>query len=180
MEYHHWVYQADSRNKYGWIVKMNPEDMKSYCSNQGSAQGNACNSTIQQAYDLPLLINVSATQPIIQLAYLKSYHEHMGSIKIWLDNDDNHSIIISGKWEFPYSVTRIVTISHTPLTHVNNYIKGDSYILPGLTEGKHVLHLAMFMNSCEHQQPSQSQQQQQQQEGGGGICKWKLLSVVSC
>lgn len=154
-EFHHWTYQADSRNKFGWIVKTTADDVRKICQGKTS-----CAEMIEQ-FDLPLAVTVSADEPIIQVSYLKSYHENMGTVKIWLDNDYEHAILLNGKWDLSYSVTRLITISKEELTGVSMYIKGDAFILPGLTKGDHILHISV--PACEQDN-----------------FKWKLLSVVAC
>lgn len=135
-----WAFFSDSKQKYGYILQ------SAKCS---SCEGSAGDRTLSLSVTL-------GDDPVIQLFYLKSFSEEMGPVSIWMDEDRAAAITLDGKWNLrtdgdlayhdsyriPFSVTRVATLSKGTLSHISSYVKGDQFIIPGLTPGPHVLHLA--------------------------------------
>ena len=84
----------------------------------------------------------ASQQPTLQVSYLKSHYEYMSSIYLWVDEDFEHRVELSGKWDDPYSVTHFTTLSAHPITHINTFALGEWMSLPSLTPGEHTIHLA--------------------------------------
>jgi hypothetical protein len=76
----------------------------------------------------------------------------------------NESVVLSGKWDEAYSVSRLVTISRDELINVSSFIKGDSKLMKSLSAGEHQLHISLI-NYDLNKLPNY---------------KWKLLGISSC
>ena len=122
-----------------------------------------CQQFVEQStisYD----VEFSASNPMLQLTYLKSYSEDMGKVMIWLDDNIEETLVISGYWTNEYSVSHLITISPHPILNVSSLLLGESAVLPSLTTGKHVLHIAPrdFISTKSNN------------------LKWKLIGITAC
>eukprot|EP00981_Chlorochromonas_danica_P009209 scaffold2566_cov251-Ochromonas_danica.AAC.2 len=137
-----WNFFADSKQKHGYILQ----------ANQCTAAD--CSST-RSDRTLSLQVTLGA-DPVVQVFYLKSFGDEMGPVKVWLDDQEDKAITLDGHWnmrtdgflafsesyKIPFSVSRVATLSQSTLPDVSPYIKGDQFILPGMTSGEHVLHFS--------------------------------------
>ncbi len=153
---HNWHFTNDTANKYGWILSSSKEAIANVCSQQSW-----CPEMIA-ANTLTLDIEVSEKTPMIQIFYLKSHQDNMGSVKVWLDQREDEHVVLNSKWDLPYSVTKMITIAKENLHGVSSLARGDSFEFPSLTGGKHQLHIAI---------------QEFPKEKG---FKWKLIGVSTC
>lgn len=153
-----WRFYNESKNKFGWLLETNQTTLQSLCS--GSDGNSFCDAALPK-HTLSLKVKLDVTNPVLQVKFLKSYVKEMGTAKLWLDDQINDAIVINSKWNAPYSVQNMVTVSKVKLEGVNGLMLGDQRILPSLTGGDHILNLAGV------NMPSEK-------------FKWKLLGVTTC
>lgn len=153
----YWRFYNDSKNKFGWILETNKTSLQQECaSSDGSTW---CDAAIPK-HTLTLRIKLSEDTPVIQLKYLKSYAEEMGSVKVWMDDDVSDAVELNSKWDSPYSVMHMATLSKQKLS-VNTLMLGETHIYPKLSKGEHLLRISGA------NMPAQK-------------FKWKLLGVTTC
>jgi hypothetical protein len=162
---HEWSYYNDSKNKYGWILNYSLKDMKGACPTLDILKSFEC-----QNYSMQTTLSFQmefGNEPILQVNYLKSYSDEMGTVKLWLDDDYSPSdeskyVLLSGKWRDPYSIHHHTTIARAIPMGVSPLVLGDVMLLSTLSPGKHIVHISAFF------QPGEDKR------------KWKLLGLVSC
>jgi hypothetical protein len=162
---HSWQFYNDSKQKYGWIFETNQSMIHQICGTNNNNNNN--NQVCDHAFELMTIgvkIHVSTITPIIQIRYLKSYTNVMNDIQVHIDHYMNESIIIHGKWDPPYSVQHLLTISRERLTGYNGLIVGENMMIPSLSGGEHTLYFSIPKNAMI----------------GNDGWKWKLIGVVSC
>lgn len=151
----YWRFYSDSKNKFGWILETNKTSMDTECG----ANGNWCENA-RSRHTLALKIIMSSETPTVQLRFLRSYSPEMGSVKVWLDDKYNEAVELNGKWDSPYSVMNLATLS-TKKLEINSLMVGESHVTAMLTPGAHVLRITGA------NMPSDK-------------FKWKLLGVTTC
>mmetsp|Transcript_65309 Transcript_65309/g.128431 ORF Transcript_65309/g.128431 Transcript_65309/m.128431 type:complete len:524 (-) Transcript_65309:91-1662(-) len=152
-----WRYFNDSQLKYGWILEASKEAIAQKCS-QGETW---CSSAIEASiisFDVEL-----GPSPRLQVSFLKSQFENMGHIAMWVDDKREHTVLINGWWDMPYSVAHTMTFTRDPLVNYSTAVVGDVELLPSLSVGKHVVHFSLPPESNKH----------------NGF-KWKLLGLTAC
>jgi hypothetical protein len=166
-----WRYYNDSQLKFGWILDTAKEEVIKLCpqgeantfqsNNRDKIDSFVCDKAIA-THSLSLPVEFQEENPKLQITFLISYAEEMGDILLWLDNNSQETVKLTGKWSMDYSVRHVATISKEPLVNVSSYMKGDSYLLSSLSPGRHVLHLSVA--HWNHKEKF----------------KWKLLGVSTC
>ena len=106
--------------------------MKAICHKGGDTTANFCPDMIP-SHTLSIDIDVGEKNPTVQISFLKSYSDNMGTVKIWIDDKTEESALLSSKWDLPYSVTKIATISRDSLGEISFTSRGDSFVFPSLT-----------------------------------------------
>ena len=167
-----WRFYNDTGLKYGWILDATQEQLK--------AADSACLSSVRQRQlgsrrhlttttvgceDFTAASSLSFKMtfgdvPVLQLSYLKSYTDNMGTARVWVDDDRTQFVELHSKWDDPYSVAHYTTLSPVPL-NVSTYALGEWRQLASLTPGLHTVHIGPAPFS-------------------EGNFKWKLYSVTSC
>jgi hypothetical protein len=161
MESNGWKFFNDSKEKYGWLMICAKSEQPQLCSKGLSLQSD---SSIPNACDhltLSLEIDLTEHQPVVQIFFLKSYAAEMGTVKAWIDDNEDEAVLLNSHWDVEYSVTHTVTLSKTGLREMSTLLTGENYQLPSMMGGKHVLHLAP-------------------QAYRSDKFKWKLLGITSC
>lgn len=164
-----WRFYNDTGLKYGWILDATQEQLKAAnaacpssrrrLQNRERIRRAAACEDFTASSRLSFKMTFGAT-PVLQLSYLKSYTDNMGSVRVWLDDDMSQFVDLPSKWDDPYSVAHYTTLSATPL-NVSTYALGEWRHLPTLTSGLHTVHIGPV-------------------PFGGENFKWKLYSITSC
>jgi hypothetical protein len=143
-----WKFFNDSRRKYGWIYETTRSDIQNICGSRNSW----CPKAVS-ASKISFLVEFGST-PTLQLSFLKSYTDVMGTAVIWIDDRPDVNVSVASKWgrDVRYSVQHYVTLSNSTLNGTNPLITGDIIVLPTITHGRHILNIAATM-------PIQSNQQ---------------------
>ena len=154
-----WKYYNDAGKKYGWILLKSLDALDKICHKDNS---NDCQKSYAEYTQISFDMEFGQS-PILQVNYLKSYNETMGTVILWLDDNATAYIELEGFWKEKYNVHHFTTVTSKPIVNMSSYAAGDTSVLATLTPGKHVVHIAVGSFS-----------------GESKLFKWKLFGLSSC
>jgi len=168
-----WRYFNDSKEKYGWILEHSQEKHAANCSTQpiGCGSGSVLATTVI-SFEVEF-----GSSPVLQVTYLKSWSEDMGTALLWIDDKINQTVLLPAYWKDEYSVSHYTTITPFKMTNVSAIVLGENFVLPTLSPGRHVVNIAA--NSLEISQYFTHGSTVLTSRGIKKF-KWKLLGLTSC
>ena len=87
----------------------------------------------------------------------------MGATVLWIDESPDFLVTLERYWKDEFSVTHYSTIISHSMVNVSTIVIGENFVLPTLSPGKHVVHIATTSFA-----------------GRKGKYKWKLIGLTSC
>ena len=166
-----WRFYNDSKQKYGWILQVSPEAVVKIATPASTTLDILTRTRI--SFD----VNFGA-EPILQVTYLKSWSEDMGTALLWVDDKINDTVALPGYWKDEYSVSHYTTITPRKMANVSLVLLGENFILPSLTPGKHVVHIAAAsLTDASFFTHGTTIMASKKNKGG---FKWKLIGITSC
>jgi hypothetical protein len=126
-----WRFYNDSKEKFGWILEAKPENASCEASTP------CLDARTKISFEM-----VFGPAPTLQVTYLKSWSEDMGTAVLWLDEKRDQAVLLPGYWKDEYSVSHYTTITPTRQANVSLIMLGENFLMPSLSPGKHVVHIA--------------------------------------
>lgn len=136
-----WKFYDDSKSKFGYIIQAKLTDITNLCNKKASKSslageeefnhmsgkyinmggkynhiGEWCNEATNFT-QISFPVEFGNDNPILQIAYLKSYNAKMGSAIVWVDDLTSINVTLESHWDLPYSVTHFTTISQKNITN---------------------------------------------------------------
>jgi hypothetical protein len=156
-----WRFYNDSKQKFGWILET----------------GASSSAVPLNATTISFELNFGPS-PVLQVTYLKSWSEEMGTAVLWLDDKVDTKVLLPGYWKDEYSVSHYTTITQQRMANVSLIVLGENFLLPTLTPGRHVVHIAAA-SLTEASFFTHGTTVMTTKKNNKGF-KWKLIGLTSC